>query len=212
MTTTILQVLYATRAFLHIKRCRGNQHTGWPPMILPADVHMVSNAFPQCILISLWSHQNMAKVPLLGGSVGCSIIPYTKRLHVWSPVREHTGGKKTMFLSLSPKSVNVSPQENFKNLHKWEWITSKVRSKRHCGFCLPLSRVEETSCHAMLWGQPGSPQDRPTGRGTEAFCQHPCEWVRPGSQYFSPFILQRHEALGDSWTSTCWDPDVQSSS
>ena len=118
----------------------------------------------------------------------------------------------TQRFSLSPKSINISSWEDFKNLYKWECITSKVRSKRHCGFCLPLSWVEETSCHAMLWGQPGSPQDRPTGRGTEAFCHHPCEWVRPGSQYFSPFILQRHEALGDSWTSTCWDPDVQSSS
>ena len=37
--------------------------------------------------------------PRLGGSVGWSIIPYTKRLQVRAPVRVHRGGNQLIFLS-----------------------------------------------------------------------------------------------------------------
>ena len=46
--------------------------------------------------------------PCLGGSVCWCVVPYTKRLQVWSLIRVHTGSNLLMFLSNTDVSLSLS--------------------------------------------------------------------------------------------------------
>ena len=50
--------------------------------------------------------------PWLGSLADRSIIQYTKRLQVWSPVGAHTGGNWSMFFSLLPPSLSKINKNN----------------------------------------------------------------------------------------------------
>lgn len=72
---------------------------------------------------------------------------------------------------------------------KWQWVTSKNRTWRHCGFLLPFSpgslTLGQTSCHVLRtlrWphGRDHVVGNRSPGNslwGTVAPWLYPCEWV-----------------------------------
>ena len=78
------------------------------------------------LLFDFYDYKITYMRPWPGGSVGWSIVPYTKRLWVQSPVRAHMGDNPLMFLShvdvsrLPPPQIN-KPQNPwmriFKRLH-----------------------------------------------------------------------------------------------
>ena len=71
------------------------------------------------------------------GSVGWIIGPNTKRLWVRSPVRVHTGGNQSSFLSpsFSPKSIHTSSSGDIKKIKIKEWTAfSKNGQKSIPGF------------------------------------------------------------------------------
>ena len=118
-------------------------------------------------------------LPWLGGSSGWSIVLYTKTLQVPilaghvpslqvpSPVRECTGSKQSMFLSLSlSSSINISPGKDLKNPTDFYHIENRIHSP-NLGWLLHL-----TAPHSPPPGWPPSIPSLPRSVLREARSGH----------------------------------------